>query len=132
MTAGALLASGEADADGADESVLVKLEYDSGTGRAGCQESTPAEGRMDVVRVDNAGTGLSDGSRNLARVQAAGEQATGSGRASERCRVALEQLGVLAETTALDVPIVVLPFVNTALASREPYRRSVAALASPL
>jgi hypothetical protein len=29
-------------------------------------------------------------------------------------------LGVLAETTALDVPIVVLPFVNTALASREP------------
>src|ERR1035437_5518395 len=32
-------------------------------------------------------------------------------------------LGVLAETTALDVPIVVLPFVNTALASRDPFRR---------
>jgi Flavoprotein len=37
-------------------------------------------------------------------------------------------LGVLAETTGLDVPIVVLPFVNTALASREPFRRSVDAL----
>jgi len=37
-------------------------------------------------------------------------------------------LGVLAETTALDVPIVVLPFVNTALASCEPFRRSVEAL----
>jgi phosphopantothenoylcysteine synthetase/decarboxylase len=37
-------------------------------------------------------------------------------------------LGVLAETTALDVPIVVLPFVNSALASRQPFRRSVESL----
>ena len=37
-------------------------------------------------------------------------------------------LGVLAETTALAVPIVVLPFVNSALASRAPFRRSVEAL----
>jgi phosphopantothenoylcysteine synthetase/decarboxylase len=37
-------------------------------------------------------------------------------------------LGILAETTALDVPIVVLPFVNTALAGRQPFRRSVDAL----
>ena len=37
-------------------------------------------------------------------------------------------LGVLAETTGLDVPIVVLPFVNSALASRPPFRRSVEAL----
>jgi phosphopantothenoylcysteine synthetase/decarboxylase len=37
-------------------------------------------------------------------------------------------LGVLAETTGLDVPIVVLPFVNTALASRPPFRRSVESL----
>ena len=34
-------------------------------------------------------------------------------------------LGVLAETTGLDVPIVVLPFVNSALAARAPFRRSV-------
>ncbi len=34
-------------------------------------------------------------------------------------------LGILAETTALDVPIVVLPFVNSALATRAPFRRSV-------
>jgi phosphopantothenoylcysteine synthetase/decarboxylase len=34
-------------------------------------------------------------------------------------------LGVLAETTALSVPIVVLPFVNSALAVRAPFRRSV-------
>jgi phosphopantothenoylcysteine synthetase/decarboxylase len=37
-------------------------------------------------------------------------------------------LGILAETTALAVPIVVLPFVNTALASRVPFRRSVETL----
>jgi phosphopantothenoylcysteine synthetase/decarboxylase len=37
-------------------------------------------------------------------------------------------LGVLAEITGLGVPIVVLPFVNTALASRPPFRRSVDAL----
>ncbi len=38
-------------------------------------------------------------------------------------------LGVLAETTGLAVPIVVLPFVNSALASRPPFVRSVEALA---
>ncbi len=37
-------------------------------------------------------------------------------------------LGVLAETTGLGIPIAVLPFVNSALASREPFRRSVDAL----
>jgi len=37
-------------------------------------------------------------------------------------------LGVLAEFTGLDLPIVVLPFVNTALASRVPFRRSVESL----
>ncbi len=39
-------------------------------------------------------------------------------------------LGVLAETTGLGVPIVVLPFVNSALAGRQPFRRSVEALRS--
>jgi phosphopantothenoylcysteine synthetase/decarboxylase len=34
-------------------------------------------------------------------------------------------LGVLAETTGLGVPIVVLPFVNFALATRAPFSRSV-------
>ncbi len=37
-------------------------------------------------------------------------------------------LGILAETTALSVPIVVMPFVNSALANRAPFRRSVEAL----
>ncbi len=37
-------------------------------------------------------------------------------------------LGVLAEITGLDTPIVVLPFVNSALASRAPFRRSVECL----
>ena len=37
-------------------------------------------------------------------------------------------LGVLAEATGLGVPTVVLPFVNTALASRAPFRRSVESL----
>jgi phosphopantothenoylcysteine synthetase/decarboxylase len=39
-------------------------------------------------------------------------------------------LGVLAETTGLAVPIVVLPFVNSALASRPPFVRSVEGLRS--
>ena len=34
-------------------------------------------------------------------------------------------LGILAETTGLGVPIVVLPFVNAALAARAPFRRSI-------
>jgi phosphopantothenoylcysteine synthetase/decarboxylase len=34
-------------------------------------------------------------------------------------------LGILAETTSLGVPIVVLPFVNSALATRAPFRRNV-------
>jgi hypothetical protein len=33
-------------------------------------------------------------------------------------------LGVLAETAGLDVPIVVLPFVNSTLVGRESFRRS--------
>ena len=37
-------------------------------------------------------------------------------------------LGVLAEATGLGVPTVVLPFVNTALASRAPFRHSVESL----
>jgi phosphopantothenoylcysteine synthetase/decarboxylase len=37
-------------------------------------------------------------------------------------------LGVLAEATGMAMPIVVLPFVNSALASRAPFRRSVEAL----
>ena len=37
-------------------------------------------------------------------------------------------LGVLAEQTGLGIPIVVLPFVNDALAGRPPFRRSVKAL----
>ena len=37
-------------------------------------------------------------------------------------------LGVLAEATGVGVPTVVLPFVNTALARRAPFRRSVDSL----
>ena len=37
-------------------------------------------------------------------------------------------LGILAETTGMHVPIVVLPFVNSALAARQPFRLSVEAL----
>lgn len=37
-------------------------------------------------------------------------------------------LGVLAETTGLGVPTIVLPFVNSALAERAPFQRSVESL----
>jgi len=37
-------------------------------------------------------------------------------------------LGVLAEITGMDIPIVVLPFVNSALANRSPFRRNVECL----
>jgi len=39
-------------------------------------------------------------------------------------------LGVLAEMTGMDTPIVVLPFVNSALAGRVAFRRSVETLRS--
>jgi hypothetical protein len=39
-------------------------------------------------------------------------------------------LGILAEMTGMDTPIVVLPFVNSALASRVAFRRSVETLRS--
>jgi phosphopantothenoylcysteine synthetase/decarboxylase len=37
-------------------------------------------------------------------------------------------LGVLAEQTAMELPIIVLPFVNALLASRAPFRRNVESL----
>jgi len=37
-------------------------------------------------------------------------------------------LGILAETTGLEVPIVVLPFVNSALAGRTPFQRNIESL----
>ena len=38
-------------------------------------------------------------------------------------------LGVLAEAIGLGLPVIVMPFVNSALASREPFKRSVKELA---
>jgi phosphopantothenoylcysteine synthetase/decarboxylase len=37
-------------------------------------------------------------------------------------------LGILAEAIGLGIPVVVLPFINTALAARRPFRRSVTEL----
>ena len=37
-------------------------------------------------------------------------------------------LGILAEMTGMDIPVIVLPYVNAALASRAPFRRSVESL----
>jgi phosphopantothenoylcysteine synthetase/decarboxylase len=37
-------------------------------------------------------------------------------------------LGILAEAPSLDVPVVVLPFVNSALASRQPFQDSITKL----
>jgi phosphopantothenoylcysteine synthetase/decarboxylase len=37
-------------------------------------------------------------------------------------------LGILAEMTGMDIPVIVLPYVNAALASRVPFRRGVASL----
>ncbi|HET9895194.1 MAG TPA: flavoprotein [Streptosporangiaceae bacterium] len=38
-------------------------------------------------------------------------------------------LGILAEAISLPMPVVILPFVNTALASRQPFHRAIAQLA---
>jgi phosphopantothenoylcysteine synthetase/decarboxylase len=37
-------------------------------------------------------------------------------------------LGILAEMTGMDIPVIVLPYVNAALAVRAPFRRSVQSL----
>jgi phosphopantothenoylcysteine synthetase/decarboxylase len=39
-------------------------------------------------------------------------------------------LGILAETTGLSIPIIVLPFINSALACRPPFQRSIKSLRS--
>ncbi|GAA0394704.1 hypothetical protein Acor_64310 [Acrocarpospora corrugata] len=39
-------------------------------------------------------------------------------------------LGLLAEAPGLDIPVIILPFVNSALALRTPFRRAVADLRS--
>ena len=39
-------------------------------------------------------------------------------------------LGILAEMTGMDIPVIVLPYVNAALASRIPFKRSVESLRS--
>ena len=44
---------------------------------------------------------------------------------SPQSSLGIGHLGILAETTALGVPIVVLPFVNSGLAARAPFRRSI-------
>ena len=41
-----------------------------------------------------------------------------------------DALGILAEAAALGIPVVVLPFVNFALAARAPYKHSVKSLRS--
>lgn len=45
-------------------------------------------------------------------------------------RQAAPALGILAEMTGIGIPIVVLPFVNSALARRVAFRRSVETLRS--
>ena len=90
----------EARPDRADQAVVVEVEHDTGARAPGRGERAPAERRVDVVRVDDAGAGAPHGGRDLVRVQAAREHPRRRLRAAERGRVALEDLGVLAEVLA--------------------------------
>ncbi|HEX3874563.1 MAG TPA: hypothetical protein VHW26_10495, partial [Solirubrobacteraceae bacterium] len=60
----------------------------------------PAERRVQVVRVNDPRAGPPDGPTDLLGIEPAAEHSRGGGRPAEPGRVAIEQLGVLAELVA--------------------------------
>ncbi len=55
----------------------MQVQDDPGARGAGGGERSPAQGRIDVVRVDDASAGAADGVVDLLRVEAAAQQALG-------------------------------------------------------
>ena len=100
MAAGALLAAREAHPDRAHEAVLVKVKHDTRTRGACCGQCSPTEGRMEVVRVEDPGSAEANRLGHLLGAQAAAQQAERGAGDIETGRLALEQLGGLAELLA--------------------------------
>src|SRR6202020_1857745 len=76
MTARALGAAGEANADGANEAVLVQMQHDAGTGGAGGGERTPAERGLQVVGMHDACVARAHCGGDLAGVEPPTQQPT--------------------------------------------------------
>ena len=86
--------------DRADQPVLVQVGDHAGAGVARRGERAPAEGRVEVVGVDDPRPGAAHGARDLVGREAAAQHAGRRAAAAEQRRVALQQLGVLAEVLA--------------------------------
>ena len=96
VAARALRAAGVADADCADEAVLVQVQHDVRAGLAGGGERPPAERRMQVVGVhERSAARQPDGLRDVAWLQSPAQQSGGGAGAGERGGVSREQLGGL-------------------------------------
>ncbi len=77
MAAHALLSLGEAHPDGAHQTVLVQVHHNPCSRGAGRRQCTPAEGRVDVVRVHHASARAAHRVPHLARVETAAQQSRG-------------------------------------------------------
>ncbi len=100
VAARALATRGEADPDGADCPVLVKMRDDARARFARRGERPPAERGLQVVSVDDARARASHGARDLIGREAAAQDPGRGAAATEQRRVAREQLGLLAEVLA--------------------------------
>ena len=100
MAARALVAVAEAHADRAHHPVLVQVQYDGGARLARGGQRPPAEGGVDIVGVDDAGTRSPDRGCDLVRFEPSAQQPRRRPRPADVRRAALEQFGVLAEPFA--------------------------------
>ena len=97
VAAGAVGPAGEAGADRAHEPVVVQVQHDPRAGLARRLQRPPAERRMHVVRVHDAGALAPHRGGHRVRLQAAAEQPERSARRAQVPRVALEHRRLLAE-----------------------------------
>ena len=95
----------------------MQVQHDARARRPRGGQRAPAEGRVDVVRADDARAGAAHGGGDVVGLQAAAQQRHGRARAPQRGAVALEQLDLLAQVLAQQ-PLQVLD--GALLAARDP------------
>ena len=100
VAAQALVPVAKAHADRAHQPVLVQVQHHPRSGLARRGEGAPAERGVEVVGVHDARTGAADRPRHLVGVEATAHEARGRARPADPGRIALQQLGILAQLVA--------------------------------
>ena len=100
VAARALAPVREADAGRADQAVLVQVRDDARAGLARRRQRAPAEGGAEVVGVHDPRTRAPDRVRDLLRAKPPARHPERRAPAPEQGRIALEQLGILADLLA--------------------------------